>query len=86
MQTIFLLMSRYEARTMISLEVVRQDFFPELSLNLLKAKADSGEIQLPVVRLGPSQKATRMVHIQDLAEFLDRQVKKARTVARRKAA
>lgn len=86
MQTIFLLMGRYEARSMISLETVRRDFFPELSLNLLKSKIDSGEIPLPLVRLGPSQKATKMVPIQDLADFLDQQAKKARAEARRKAA
>ncbi|TLP60442.1 Pyocin activator protein PrtN [Parasedimentitalea maritima] len=86
MQTIFILMGRYDARVMVPLESVRQDFFPELSLNLLKAKTDSGEIPLIVTRLGSSQKSGRMVHVNDLADFLDGQVKKARTEARRRAA
>ncbi|WP_271947794.1 pyocin activator PrtN family protein [Ruegeria faecimaris] len=86
MQTIFMLMGRYDARVMVPLEAVRQDFFPELSLNLLKTKTDSGEIPLVVTRLGSSQKSGRMVHVKDLADFLDEQVKKARTEARRKAA
>lgn len=86
MQTIFMLMSRYDTRVMIPLETVRKDFFPELSLISLKNKTDSGEIPLVVTRLCPSQKSTRMVHVKDLADFLDGQAKKARTEARRKAA
>ncbi|GAB5436840.1 pyocin activator PrtN family protein [Falsiruegeria mediterranea] len=86
MQTIFMLMSRYDTRVMVPLETVRKDFFPELSLNLLKSKTESGEIPLVVTRLGPSQKASRMVHVKDLADFLDDQAKKARTEARKRAA
>ena len=86
MQTIFMLMSRYDTRVMVPLEVVRKDFFPELSLNLLKNKTDSGAIPLVVTRLCPSQKSTRMVHVKDLAEFLDKQAEKARAEGRRKAA
>lgn len=86
MQTIFMLMSRYDTRVMVPLEVVRKDFFPELSLNLLKNKTDSGEIPLVVTRLGQSQKSSRMVHLHDLADFLDKQADKARAEGRRKAA
>ncbi len=86
MQTIFMLMSRYDTRVMIPLDVVRKDFFPELSLNLLKTKTENGEVPLVVTRLGPSQKSSRMVHVKDLADFLDDQAKKARAEARRRAA
>lgn len=86
MQTIFMLMSRYETRVMVPLEMVRKDFFPELSLNLLKTKTETGEIPLVVTRLGQSQKSSRMVHVKDLADFLDEQAKKARSEARRRAA
>ncbi|WP_367646311.1 pyocin activator PrtN family protein [Ruegeria arenilitoris] len=81
-----MLMSRYDTRVMVPLEMVRRDFFPELSLNLLKTKTESGEIPLVVTKLGQSQKSSRMVHVNDLANFLDEQAKKARAEARRRAA
>ncbi|HGX9884192.1 TPA: pyocin activator PrtN family protein [Klebsiella pneumoniae] len=37
-----------------------------------------GEIPIPTFRAAESQKAPRMIHIQDLADHIDAQLKKGR--------
>jgi hypothetical protein len=72
MNTIFLLMARYDAQPVIPLEWVQRDFFTHLDIKKLAAKCTTGEILLPVIRIDPSsQKSSKGVSIQDLADFLD---------------
>lgn len=45
----------------------------------MKLKTTTGDIDLPVVRLGSSQKSSRGAHLNDLATYLDTQHLKAKT-------
>lgn len=70
--TLFLLMAQYNARTVVPLELVRQDFFGHLSERKMLQKCLRGEIALPIVRIETSQKAARGVHLSDLAAYIDK--------------
>lgn len=72
MNTIFLLMAQYDARAIVPAETVCRDYFSHLTLAKFLRKVGSGEIDLPLTRSEKSQKSLRGVHIQDLAEYLDR--------------
>ena len=77
MNTLFLLMAQYEGQAVIPIERVCVDYM-NLSVEKFKYKRLHGEIDIPVVRLGAnSQKAALGIHIQDLAEYIDKQRKKA---------
>ncbi|MEP2891372.1 pyocin activator PrtN family protein [Tateyamaria sp.] len=78
MDTLFLLMARYNALPIIPIEQVRLDFFNHLSLPKFMRKLNERIIALPVVSLEPSQKSQRGVHIEDLALFLDNRRDEAR--------
>lgn len=72
MNTLFLLMAQYDARAVIPLEWVQRDFFNHLDVKKLAAKCTTGEIKLPLVRTDPSsQKSSKGIGLQDLAEYLD---------------
>lgn len=70
MNTVFLLMAEFET-SQIPLSVVAEKF-----LNLTPSYADRqaalGKLPFPTYR-DDSQKAPRMVHISDLAEWIDQQ-------------
>ncbi len=72
MNTLFLLMAQYNGRVVVPIEQVRADFFPHLSIEKLLRKIGSGEIALPLLRIENSQKSAKGVHLQDLAEYLDK--------------
>ncbi|MGO4366461.1 pyocin activator PrtN family protein [Pseudomonas sp. PAB10] len=77
MNTLFLLMAQYEGRAVITLDRVCADYMG-LTVEKFKRKQLDGEIDIPIIRLGPnSQKAALGVHLQDLAEYIDRQREKA---------
>jgi len=70
-------MAQYEGQAVIPIERVCVDYM-NLSVEKFKYKRLHGEIDIPVVRLGAnSQKAALGIHIQDLAEYIDKQRKKA---------
>ena len=69
--TLHLLADRYERRPIIPLEEVRSDWFPHLTKEMFARKISSRDIPLPVIRIEPSQKAPRGVHLRDLAEYID---------------
>jgi hypothetical protein len=77
MNTLFLLMAQYSGQAVIPLSQVCTDYMG-LTVEKFKSKCLSGEIEIPITRLGAnSQKATLGIHIQDLAEYIDRQRTKA---------
>jgi hypothetical protein len=78
MQTALLLAARYDGMPIITLDVLCRDFFQHLDPTKLQKKVLAGEIPLPIVRIEASQKATRGVHVADLAIYLDRQRDAAR--------
>lgn len=73
MNTLFLLMAQYDGQAVIPLSRVSADYMG-LTVEKLKSKCLSGEIDLPIVRLGAvSQKAALGVHLVDLADYIDKQ-------------
>jgi hypothetical protein len=73
MNTLFLLMAQYDGQAVISLSQVCADYMG-LTVEKFKAKQLSGEIAIPIVRLGANtQKAALGIHLKDLAEYIDRQ-------------
>ncbi|MDP9533956.1 pyocin activator PrtN family protein [Pseudomonas protegens] len=77
MNTLFLLMAQYGGQAVIPIKDVCNDYM-HLTVEKLKLKCLSGEIDIPIVRLGAnSQKAALGIHIQDLAKYIDTQREKA---------
>lgn len=73
MNTAWMLLCRYEGRAIIPLERVCSDFFQHLTEAKLARKVLAGEIALPIVRIERSQKASKGVHLTDLAAYIDAQ-------------
>ncbi|ATI43332.1 Pyocin activator protein PrtN [Pacificitalea manganoxidans] len=71
MNTAFLLIVMYSGRPIIPAEDVARDFFG-LSTDKFIRKVSAGSIALPLVRMESSQKCAKGVHIDDLAEYLDK--------------
>ncbi|WP_409294894.1 pyocin activator PrtN family protein [Pseudomonas sp. KCJK8670] len=78
MNTAFMLMAQYNARAIIPLEEVCNDYFTHLTPDMFQRKVLAGQIKLPITRLETSQKSARGVHIADLALYLDQQRDAAR--------
>jgi hypothetical protein len=72
MNTAFLLMAQYNARAVIPVDLVCKDYFPHLDSAKFVRKVSAGEIKIPLVRIEGSQKCAKGVHLQDLAEYLDK--------------
>lgn len=72
MNTAFLLMAQYHGRAVIPVEDVCRDYFSHLTPAQFIRKATEGKIDLPVVMIETSQKAARGVHLQDLADWIDK--------------
>jgi len=70
--TLFLLMAQYNGRAIIPVETVVKDYFSHLTLQKFLRKIGAGEIALPLVRIEQSQKSAKGVHLQDLADYLDK--------------
>lgn len=71
MNTAFLLLAQYNGQAIIPLEAVCRDYFAHLTPIQFTRKATDGEIDLPVIRIETSQKATRGIHLGDLANWID---------------
>ena len=76
MNTVFLLMAEFETST-ISLSDVAERYFG-MKPSTAEIKAARGQFPIPTFRVSDSQKAPRMIHIQDLAEHIDLQRKKGK--------
>jgi hypothetical protein len=72
LNTAFLLMAQYNGKAIIPLDDVRRDFFSHLTRDMFLRKIATGAIRLPVVRMEVSQKSARGIHLQDLANYLDK--------------
>jgi hypothetical protein len=78
MNTLFLLMARYNGLPVVPVDIVCTDYFQHLTPEKFLRKVLAGEISLPIVRMEPSQKCAKGVPIRDLAEYLDKQIEAAR--------
>ena len=66
-------MAQYGGQAVIPVREVCEDYM-QLTVEKFKLKFLSGEIDIPIVRLGAnSQKAALGIHIQDLAKYIDTQ-------------
>jgi hypothetical protein len=73
MNTLFMLMAAHDGEAVIPAETCCKKYFAPLTLTVFMRKVGNGDIALPVVKMEASQKGARMVHLQDLAEYIDRQ-------------
>ncbi len=72
MNTLFLLMAQYNGQAVIPVDRVCKDYFSHLSFDKFLRKVGAGEIEIPITRMEASQKSAKGVHLQDLAEYLDK--------------
>lgn len=78
MNTRFLLMAQYNGAAVIPIDLVCRDYFQQFTPTKFVEKIRAGELKLPLVRLGPGQKAAKGVPLDDLADYLDAKIKEAR--------
>lgn len=71
MNTVFLLMAKYDALAVIPIDLVCKDYFSHLTPEKLLRKISTGEIRLPLVRMEGSQKSAKGVYVEDLAKYID---------------
>lgn len=76
MNTMFLLMAEYGSAT-VQLSQVCEKYFG-LKPSTAEKRAAMGDLPIPTFRVAESQKAPRMIHIQDLANHIDEQLQKSR--------
>lgn len=72
LNTAFLLMAQYNGKAIIPLAEVCRDYFSHLTPEKLVRKVMTGQIPLPIVHIERSQKSAKGVHLQDLADYLDK--------------
>jgi hypothetical protein len=72
LNTAFLLMAQYNGKALIPLADVCRDYFSHLTPEKLMRKVMAGQIPLPIVHIERSQKSAKRVHLQDLADYLDK--------------
>jgi len=75
--TLWMLLGKYEGQPVISDEVVARDHFG-LDRRVFLRKVDDGSIALPLVRMEESQKGRKGVHVRDLANYIDQKRADAR--------
>ncbi|WP_168386188.1 pyocin activator PrtN family protein [Erwinia amylovora] len=76
MNTVFLLMAEFETST-IPLAAIAERYLG-MRPSTADKKANCGELPLASFRIGAGQKSPRIVHITDLAEFIDKRRKEAK--------
>ncbi|EML7933163.1 pyocin activator PrtN family protein [Providencia rettgeri] len=76
MNTVFLLMAEFET-SQIPLDIVAEKFL-KLTPGYADKKATLGELPFPTYKDDKSQKSPRMVHISDLAEWIDKRRNEAK--------
>lgn len=72
LNTAFLLMAQYNGKAIIPLADVCRDYFSHLTPEKLMRKVMTGQIPLPIIHIERSQKSAKGVHLQDLADYLDK--------------
>jgi hypothetical protein len=72
MNTVFLLMAQYDGKAVIPLKDVCRDYFTHLTVEIFLRKVANGELKIPVTRMEDSQKGAKGIHLQDLADYLDK--------------
>lgn len=70
--TFSMLCMRYMS-PVVPLDLVINDYLSYMSIEVAKRKALKQELPFPVVRLGEKQKASWVVNLSDLANYIDKQ-------------
>jgi hypothetical protein len=76
--TVFFLMAQYNGKAVVGVDELCRDYFPHLDPAKFIRKVGAGDIAIPMIRMEASQKTAKGVHINDLAEYIDKQAKAAR--------
>lgn len=76
MNTMFLLMAEFETTTPALADIAER--YLGMKPTTADKKAGCGELPIPTFRIGDGQKSPRMVHVADLAEYIDNQRKAAK--------
>ncbi|PHM50179.1 MULTISPECIES: pyocin activator PrtN family protein [Xenorhabdus] len=71
MNTVFLLMAEFET-SQILLSAIAEKYL-KLTPATAERKAIEGKLKFPTYRMNDSQKSPRIVHVHDLAEYIDKQ-------------
>lgn len=71
MNTMFLLMAEYNTAS-IPLADICEKYFG-MKVATADKKASLGKLPIPTFRMGDSQKSPRMIHVKDLADYIDKQ-------------
>ena len=72
------LYAQYSNSPLIPVESVCRDYF-HLTSDKFMRKVSAGEIRLPIVRMyDDSHKAAKAIPIDDLADYLDKRIEKAK--------
>jgi len=79
--TAFLLMAQYNGAAVIPIEFVVRDYFRHLTVENMVRKVLAGQISLPITRMEKGQESARGVHLNDLADYIDKQRESARREA-----
>jgi len=79
MKTLFLLMAQYDGQVIIPVDTVCADYFSHLSPKNLRQNIAHGKIDIPLVQIDSSRQAARGVHINDLAQYIDKQREAAKS-------
>lgn len=81
MKTEFLLLAAHDGKPLLPAALVCKEYFPSMTLPVFLRKAQAGELGLPLTTMGPGQKGAKMVHISDLAAYIDAQRAAGKKVA-----
>ncbi|WP_440517396.1 pyocin activator PrtN family protein [Serratia sarumanii] len=76
MNRMFLLMAEFETSD-IPLEKIAEKYLG-ISIELANKRANAGKLPIPSFRAVDSNKAPRLVHVKDLADYLDQRTAAAR--------
>ncbi|MBI6547827.1 pyocin activator PrtN family protein [Xenorhabdus lircayensis] len=71
MNTAFLLMAEFET-SQIPLSNIAERYL-KMSPGTAERKANEGKLDIPTYKLNDSQKSPRIVHVNDLAAYIDQQ-------------
>lgn len=76
MNTVFLLMAEFETAT-IPLSQIAERYL-HMNASTANRKAIYGKLDIPTFKMDDGQKSPRFVHVQDLAEFIDKKREQAK--------
>jgi len=70
MKTLMMLLAKHEA-PVISVETCCREYFAGMHMSVFLRKISDGKIPLPLIRMEDSQKGAKMIHLNDLAAYID---------------